>query len=203
MSVHHSSALKSNREQWLKTYYFVRAAVALVWVVVALTVAQHSLALATGWLVLYPFWDAAANLWDASRSGGLVQNRSQMINVAVSLIVTVVAAYVLFTGTASVLPVFGAWATLAGLLQLATAVRRWKAGAQWAMILSGAQSALVGGLFVTQAHTPVVGSVKTLAGYAAMGAIYFLISALWLTVKISRGKSPRVPHDGEARTANR
>lgn len=92
------------------------------------------------------------------------------------------------------------WATLAGLLQLATAVRRWKAGAQWAMILSGGQSALVGGLFITQAHTPVTGSAKTLAGYAAMGAIYFLISAIWLTVKSARAKAVRAPHDQEART---
>ena len=85
--------------------------------------------------------------------------------------------------------VFGAWATLSGLLQLATAVRRRKAGAQWAMILSGAQSALVGGFFIAQAHMPIPESLKTLAGYATLGAVYFLVSAVWLFVKERRAKS--------------
>ena len=45
--------------------------------------------------------------------------------------------------------IFGAWAILSGLLQLGTAVRRWKRfGAQWAMVLSGGQSALAGGFFI-------------------------------------------------------
>lgn len=201
MSIQQASLSEPNREQWLRTYYFVRAAASFAWVAGALTLAQHSLPLASGWLILYPLWDAAANFWDAARSGGPTQNRSQLINVAVSLIVTVVAAYALFADTTWVLAVFGAWATLAGLLQLITAIRRWKVGAQWAMVLSGGQSALVGGLFITQAHTPTIESVKTLAGYAAMGAIYFLISAVWLTVKAKRTKAIGVPHDGDARTA--
>ncbi|WP_196810035.1 DUF308 domain-containing protein [Mycobacterium sp. 360MFTsu5.1] len=201
MSIQQASLSEPNREQWLRTYYFVRAAASFAWVAVALTLAQHSLTLASGWLILYPLWDAAANFWDAARSGGPAQNRSQLINVAVSLIVTIVAAYALLAGTTWVLAVFGAWATLAGLLQLITAIRRWKVGAQWAMALSGGQSALVGGLFITQAHTPTIESAKTLAGYAAMGAIYFLISAVWLTVKASRAKAIPAPHDGDARTA--
>ncbi|WP_208103678.1 DUF308 domain-containing protein [Mycolicibacterium sp. CBMA 226] len=199
MSTQQPSPSETNREMWLTTYYFVRAGFSFAWVAVALTLAQHSLPLATGWLILYPLWDAAANFWDASRSGGLAQNRSQLLNFAVSLIVTVVAAYALFAATTWVLAVFGAWATLAGLLQLITAIRRWKVGAQWAMVLSGGQSALAGGLFIAQAHTPTIGSAKTLAGYAAMGAIYFLISALWLTVKTNRAKAIRAPHDGDAR----
>jgi len=200
VSIHQASPSETEREQWLKVYYFVRAAFSFAWVAVALTLAQHSRPLAVGWLILYPLWDASANFWDAARSGGLAQNRSQSINVVVSLIVTVVAAYALFADTTWVLAVFGAWATLAGLLQLITAIRRWKVGAQWAMALSGGQSALVGGLFITQAHTPTIGSAKTLAGYAAMGAIYFLISAVWLTVKTNRAKATRGPHDGDAGT---
>ena len=198
MSDHHVNPAPADRERWLKTYYFVRAAVSLVWVVAAFTVGQHDLPLATAMLIAYPLWDAAANYWDASRSGGLVHNRTQMINVVVSLITTVVAAYALFDGMTWVLGVFGAWATLAGLLQLGTAVRRWKIGAQWAMILSGGQSALVGALFITQAHTPILGSVKTLAGYAALGAVYFLISAIWLSVKGRHAKSAPAPQGGEA-----
>ena len=33
-----------------------------------------------------------------------------------------------------------------------------------------------------------------------MGAIYFLISAVWLTVKANRAKAIGVPRDGDART---
>lgn len=82
-----------------------------------------------------------------------------------------------------VLAVFGAWAILAGLLQLGTAIRRWRSfGAQWAMVLSGAQSALAGGFFIFQASTPAVPSIATVTGYAGVGALYFLVSAIWLTV---------------------
>ena len=44
-----------------------------------------------------------------------------------------------------VLGVFGAWAILSGLLQLGTAIRRWRSfGAQWAMVLSGGRQSLSG-----------------------------------------------------------
>jgi hypothetical protein len=189
MSNQHAHPAHADREQWLKTYYLVRAAVSAVWVAVALAVGQHQLPLATGLLIAYPLWDAAANYWDASRSGGLAHNHTQTINVVVSLITTLTAAYALFADVNWVFGVFGAWATLSGLLQLATAVRRRKAGAQWAMILSGAQSALVGGFFIAQAHMPIPESLKTLAGYATLGAVYFLVSAVWLFVKERRAKS--------------
>jgi uncharacterized membrane protein HdeD (DUF308 family) len=79
------------------------------------------------------------------------------------------------------------WAVLSGLFQLATGVRRWKyAGAQWAMILSGAQSALAGAFFVKQAYAPTVPSIAVIAPYAAFGAFYFLLSAVWLTVSDMR-----------------
>ena len=84
----------------------------------------------------------------------------------------------------TVLAAFGFWAILAELLQLTTGVRRWKAyGAQWAMILSGAQSALAGGLFIKRSLEAVVPSVADVAPYAAVGAFYFLVSAILLTFR--------------------
>lgn len=50
------------------------------------------------------------------------------------------------------------------------------------MVLSGSQSALAGGFFIFQASMPVVPSIADVAGYAAVGALYFLVSAVWLTV---------------------
>lgn len=187
MSTPHPSLATSDPERWLNGYYLARAAVSACWIALAFTVGQQSPAVATALLVVYPAWDAAANYWDASRDGGLTGNRTQAVNVVVSLATTVVVAAALFLGMNWVLGVFGAWATLSGLLQLGTAVRRWKSvGAQWAMALSGAQSAVVGGFFIAKARTPLTESLTTLTGYAAMGAVYFLISAVWLAVKRRR-----------------
>lgn len=175
--------MHDDRELWLKQYYFLRAAFSAAWVVAAFAVAPSSPAIAGALLVLYPAWDAAANFVDVLRSGGLTQNRTQTLNVVASLATTIAVLLALQTSMNRVLGVFGAWAILSGLLQLGTAIRRWKSfGAQWAMVLSGGQSALAGGFFIFQASTPAVPSIANVAGYAGVGALYFLVSAVWLTV---------------------
>lgn len=183
MTQHQMDLVRDDREQWLKQYYFIRAAFSVAWVVAAFAVAPSSAAIAGALLVLYPAWDAAANFVDALRSGGLTQNRTQALNVLASLATTIAVLLALQTSMNWVLGVFGAWAILSGLLQLGTAVRRWKSfGAQWAMVLSGGQSALAGGFFIFQATTPMSPSIANVAGYAAVGALYFFVSAIWLTV---------------------
>ena len=183
MTHHQLDLVRADREQWLKLYYFIRAAFSVAWVVAAFAVGPSSAASAGALLVLYPAWDAAANLVDALRSGGLAQNRTQALNVLVSLVTTVAVLVALQMSMNGVLGVFGAWAILSGLLQLGTAIRRWRSfGAQWAMVLSGGQSALAGGFFIFQATTPMSPTIANVAGYAAVGAIYFLVSAVWLTV---------------------
>ncbi|WP_342730740.1 DUF308 domain-containing protein [Bradyrhizobium sp. B117] len=187
MVQHQLDLVRADRERWLKPYYFLRAAFSIAWVVAALVVGQSSAAIAGILLVLYPAWDAAANLVDGLRSGGLNQNRTQMLNVVVSLATAIAVLLALQTSMNWVLGVFGAWAILSGLLQLGTAVRRWKSfGAQWAMVLSGGQSALAGAFFIFQATTPMSPSIATVTGYAAVGAVYFLVSAVWLTVSAWR-----------------
>ncbi|MET4175898.1 uncharacterized membrane protein HdeD (DUF308 family) [Bradyrhizobium sp. LA6.1] len=184
MTHHQLDLVRADREQWLKLYYFIRAAFSVAWLVAAFAVVgPSSAAIAGALLVLYPAWDAAANLVDALRSGGLAQNRTQALNVLVSLVTTVAVLVALQMSMNGVLGVFGAWAILSGLLQLGTAIRRWRSfGAQWAMVLSGGQSALAGGFFIFQATTPMSPTIANVAGYAAVGAIYFLVSAVWLTV---------------------
>ena len=175
------------RAQWLKQYYFLRAAFSVAWVIAAFTVAPSSAAIAATLLVAYPAWDAAANYLDALCSGGLNQNRTQALNVLVSVATTVAVVVALQVSMNWVLGIFGMWAILAGLLQLGTAVRRWRSyGAQWAMVLSGGQSALAGGFFIFQATMPAIPSIANVAGYAAVGALYFLVSAVWLTVSMWR-----------------
>jgi len=175
---------------WLKRYYFARFAFSTVWVLLAFSVAKNSPGVGAVMLVLYPIWDALANFADAQHSGGLAQNKTQLFNVIVSGLTALAVGIGLGSSMSTVIVVFGVWAGLSGLLQLATAVRRWKSfGAQWAMILSGAQSALAGFLFVQRAGTPGVSALTTVAPYAAVGAFYFLVSGIWLAVSDARRRS--------------
>jgi uncharacterized membrane protein HdeD (DUF308 family) len=177
---------------WLKTYYYLRFAVSAAWVVAAFTVAKNSPPLTAIMLVAYPAWDALANYVDAQRTGGLVRNVSQLLNFVVSIVAAIAIAIALGRSMNAVLSVYGVWAVVAGALQLLTAARRWKTnGAQWAMILSGAQSALAGLFFVKMAGGTETIGIANVAPYAAFGAFYFLVSALWLSVSDARRKSTR------------
>lgn len=165
----------------LARYYLVRAIVAAVWVAAAVAIGRSNPAAAALLLVIYPAWDALANWFDARGSGGLGTNPTQAFNVAVSVIAAIAVAVALRSSMNTVLAVFGIWAIAAGLAQLFTGVRRWRRfGAQWAMILSGAQSTLAGVFFVTQAGGAKIPTIVDVAPYAAFGAFYFLISAVLL-----------------------
>ncbi|MBY5720324.1 DUF308 domain-containing protein [Rhizobium leguminosarum] len=183
MTTDQTTVASGDREEWLTRYYFTRAAFSAIWVAAALTAGTQSLAVAAALLILYPAWDATANLVDAARNGGLANNRSQTINVAVSAVTTAAVIIALTMSMNWVLGVFGLWAIFSGLLQLGTAVRRWKTdGGQWAMILSGGQSAVAGAFFIAQAQMPEPPSIANIAGYAGLGAFYFLVSAVWRSV---------------------
>ncbi|RWL39890.1 MAG: DUF308 domain-containing protein [Mesorhizobium sp.] len=185
-----SSARSSNA--WLKNYYYLRFAVSAAWVLAAFTVAKAVPTLAAVMLVAYPLWDALANYVDAQRSGGLGRNRSQLLNFVVSIVTAVAVAIALGHSMNAVLAVYGVWAAFSGVFQLLTAVRRWKTnGAQWAMILSGAQSALAGLFFVKMAGGTEAIGIANVAPYAAFGAFYFLVSAVWLSVSDMLRKSPQ------------
>ncbi|TPI66872.1 DUF308 domain-containing protein [Mesorhizobium sp. B3-1-3] len=178
---------------WLKSYYYLRFAVSAAWVAGAFTVAKSVPPLAAVMLVVYPAWDALANYVDAQRSGGLSRNRSQLLNFAVSIITAIAVAVALGHSMNAVLAVYGVWAVVSGAFQLLTALRRWKtSGAQWAMILSGAQSALAGLFFVKMAGGAEAIGIANVAPYAAFGAFYFLVSAVWLSVSDMLRKSRQV-----------
>lgn len=175
--------------RWLKPYYFSRAAFSAVWVLAAFTVGKSMPGVAAALLLVYPAWDAAANFVDARRNGGLQKNLPQSLNMLASAVTTAAVTIALGFGMNAVLGVFGVWAVLSGLFQLATGVRRWKHhGAQWAMIASGAQSALAGAFFVRQAGASAVPGITDVAPYAAFGAFYFFLSGVWLVVSDMRGR---------------
>ncbi|KXU84058.1 hypothetical protein CI15_26515 [Paraburkholderia monticola] len=183
----HITSSRIREERWLKSYYSVRAIFSAIWVALAFVIGKQTGAPVAALLVIYPAWDALANVIDMSRSGGTGTNPTQAINIVVSAITTVVVLLALSIGAPPILVIFGVWAIVSGLLQLATAVRRWTdLGAQWPMILSGAQSALAGIFFILQSGALIPPAIFKIAGYAGVGAIYFLISAVWLHAKHAR-----------------
>jgi hypothetical protein len=184
-----NSAPTTALNSWLRSYYLIRAAVSVAWILLALFVGRTNPVAAAILLVAYPAWDAFANYLDAGRNGGLRSNPTQGVNLVISAITALAVAIALGFGMGAVFAVFGAWAALSGLLQLLTAVGRWKsAGAQWVMILSGAQSALAGGFFLLQSQSATTPDIAAIAGYAAFGAFYFLLSAGWLIAKDLRSR---------------
>ena len=178
---HHTDAAV---DAWLRRYYFTRAAFSIAWVIaaVALNHTTSSVVIAA-LLLVYPAWDCVANIVDARRNGGFLDNPTQSINAFASAATTAAVAITLNMTMNAVIGVFGVWAALSGLMQLATGIRRWKtAGAQWAMIISGAQSTFAGTHFLQTANAPTIRHVSDIAPYAAFGAFYFLLAALALTV---------------------
>lgn len=176
-----------SQNQWLQSYYYIRAAVSVIWIALAIFTGRHNPVIGAVLLVLYPAWDALANYLDASKSGGLAVNPPQRFNFIVSLIVAAAIIWALTVSMNATIKVFGVWAIFSGVLQLSASIRRWKhSSGQWAMILSGAQSALAGLFMFKQASGDMALDVTTVAPYAAFGVFYFLISAITLTIKNGR-----------------
>lgn len=174
------------QSSWLRSYYLVRATFSVAWIAAAI-LSQNQTAIMSLLLVIYPAWDAIANLADARANGGLAANRSQMLNVMASTVMTAIVIIAVMQSSYAVLAVFGVWAILSGLLQLYTGVRRWRSyGAQWVMILSGAQSTLAGGFMISRSVGDAMPTILDIVPYVGFGAFYFLLSGLWLTVTAYR-----------------
>jgi uncharacterized membrane protein HdeD (DUF308 family) len=108
------------------------------------------------------------------------------VNMAISLLAAIGLGIAASSGVPAVLRIWGAWAIIAGLIQLIVALTRRKLGGQWPMILSGGISVLAGANFVISAAAPNP-SLTTVAGYAVLGGIFFLVSAIRLgrTAKVN------------------
>jgi uncharacterized membrane protein HdeD (DUF308 family) len=168
----------------LRTLYYARFGFAIIWAIL-LVVTASSLdsissinALTVILLVLYPLVDAAAAAVDV-RSSGASRPTALYVNMALSLLAAVGLAIAVSAGTPGVLRVWGAWAVLSGLVQLFVGLTRRTLGGQWPMIISGAISTVAGASFILQASQSGAG-LSTLAGYATLGGIFFLVSALRL-----------------------
>ena len=164
----------------LRKLYFVRFGFALVWGAAVFAVGSSLSPLTAVLLVLYPLFDAAAAFIDlrASRAAGSSVVLLS-VNIALSVLAAVGLAIAATSGVPAAFGVWGAWALTAGLVQLIVGIRRRALGGQWVMIISGGLSVLVGGAFIAMAGGSSA-SVSSLGGYAILGGIFFLISALRL-----------------------
>jgi len=164
----------------LRRLYFVRFAFAVVWAVLVFLTTKSGLGAAGAVLVVvYPLFDVGAAIVDARSAKGAGSVTGLYVNMAISLLATIGIGVAAASGIPAVLRVWGAWAIVAGLVQLIVAVSRRKMGGQWPMILSGGISVLAGANFVISASAanPALSSV---AGYAVLGGIFFLVSAIRL-----------------------
>ncbi|WP_327011746.1 hypothetical protein OHA72_38325 [Dactylosporangium sp. NBC_01737] len=163
----------------LRRLYFVRFAFAVVWAALLFLTASDIGPVSATLLVLYPLFDVAAAVIDARSSRSTRSAAGLYVNVAISLIAAAGLVVAGTSGIPAVLRVWGAWAIVAGLIQLVVGVNRRLMGGQWPMILSGGLSVLAGTSFVLQA-TKSDASLTNLGGYAVVGGIFFLVSALRL-----------------------
>jgi uncharacterized membrane protein HdeD (DUF308 family) len=167
----------------LRRLYLVRFGFAIVWAVL-LVVSGPGLGPARiTLLVLYPLFDVAAAVVDARSSRSTAPARGLYLNMAVSVLAGVGLAFAATSDIAAVLRVWGAWAIVSGLIQLFVAFHRRALGGQWPMMLSGGISTVAGTSFILQAGLPNA-SLVNVAGYATLGALFFLVSAL----RLGRGR---------------
>jgi uncharacterized membrane protein HdeD (DUF308 family) len=163
----------------LQRLYFGRFVFAIVWALVMFTTASKIGPLAVTLLVLYPLVDVAAAVIDVRASRTTGTSRLLYVNMAVSLLTAVGVALACTSGIPAVLRVWGAWAIVAGLVQLIVGVSRREMGGQWPMIISGAISVLAGTSFIVTAASDGP-TLTNAAGYAIPGGIFFLLSAVRL-----------------------
>lgn len=163
----------------LRTLYFVRFGFAVAWAVLTVVLAKTLSPGAVALLVIYPLFDVAAAVVDFRSSGTTRPKAPLYLTMGLSLLAAIGLAFAATSGIPGVLRVWGLWAITAGMVQLIVAVLRRRLGGQWAMILSGGISVLAGVSFLLMAGKPNP-SLTAIAGYATLGGIFFLISAIRL-----------------------
>lgn len=164
----------------LRRLYFVRFAFAIVWAALMFITKGQLGPLGIALIVLYPLFDVAAAIVDARSSRATGPALGLYVNIAISLLAAVgLAIAAVNSGVPGALLVWGVWAVVSGLVQLVVGVVRRRMDGQWPMILSGGISVLAGASFAMGASAPNP-SLTNVAGYAVLGGIFFLVSALRL-----------------------
>ncbi|BBH70734.1 hypothetical protein ACTI_74190 [Actinoplanes sp. OR16] len=163
----------------LRRLYFVRFAFAIIWAAVTFALADELTPLVAALFVLYPLFDVGAAVVDARSSRQTTSPVLLYVNIAVSSLTAAGLAVAATSGIPAMLRVWGAWAVLAGAVQLIVAITRRNMGGQWPMIFSGGLSILAGASFIAGAAAAEP-TLTNAVGYAVPGAVFFLLSAIRL-----------------------
>jgi len=170
----------------LRRLYFIRFAFAVVWAGLLVLTSAAAGPLLTILLVVYPLFDAAAVLWQLRAERRSPRPKAtEWINVVVSVLVAIALGVASTVSIAAALAVWGAWAIGSGIPQLITAIRNRRSGGQVPQMLSGGISVLAGGAFLAQGLQGA-GDIVGVGGYATLGAVFFLVSAIRLNVILRR-----------------
>lgn len=179
-----ATAIRTNTVDHLRGLYFVRFVFAAAWAGTFAAIGSSLDAASIALLILYPAFDVAAAAFDARTS----RNPVLYANMGISTAAAIGLAFAAADGIPAVVGVWGVWAIVAGLVQLFLALKRRRLGGQWAMILSGGISVIAGASFLGQASGAT--SMTLCAGYAGLGGLFFLISAVRL-LRTSKTKTTR------------
>ncbi|GAB3398479.1 membrane protein [Schumannella luteola] len=172
----------------LRRLYFLRFGFAVVWAIalVAVTSVAAPGPLFTTLLIVYPLVDAAAVIWQLrAERGGSSSRVAEWINVVMSVVAAVALGWASTVSIGAALAVWGVWAVVAGISQLVAALLRRRAGGQIPQVLSGGISVFAGLGFLFQGLGGGA-SATGIAGYATLGGIFFLVSAIRLSVLLRR-----------------
>jgi uncharacterized membrane protein HdeD (DUF308 family) len=175
--------------------FLVRGLVAIAWAVVFAVTADD---LTTGvgvLIVLYALIDAVASQIDARGQQGSAR-RLLELNALVSVVAAVGLGIAAAGDKGDVLAVFGAWALLTGVAQIAVAVRRRRMlGRQWPLLLAGGGSTFFGVAFLIMSGAADT-KLEMIAVYAAGGGVEFVIQA-WLLARrthpVAAATAPKAP----------
>ncbi|RCV50302.1 hypothetical protein [Marinitenerispora sediminis] len=170
---------KAGVSRALRNLYLIRFGFQVGWAIAVALTASALTPLVVALLVLYPVFDLVCAVIDFRSAGATRPKAALYLNMALSALAAIALALFAATGSAAVLSIWGLWAVTAGAVQLAVALRRYRLGGQWPMILSGGISVFAGTGFFLQAGGPQA-SLVGVAGYATLGAVFFLASAIRL-----------------------
>jgi len=163
----------------LRRLYFARFGFAIIWAALFAATSSPFGTAALVLVVLYPVFDVAAAAVDARSASSIRRSTPALyINMAVSAVAAVALAVVGTGDVGDVLVVWGAWAIASGLVQLAVGLQRRSQSGQYPVIVSGALSVVAGTSFLVSAGSAT--SLGSIAGYAVLGGVFFLVSALRL-----------------------
>ena len=163
----------------LRRLHLARFAFAVAWAGLLATTASSLGAFAVTLLVVYPAFDVAAAVVDgrtSARTGAWPA--ALRLNIVISTVAAVGLAVAGAADIPTVLRVWGAWAIVSGVVQLVLGRARRHLGGQWPMMLSGGISVVAGGSFILSASG--ADSMGMIAGYAVLGGVFFLASAVRL-----------------------